>query len=156
MSSSTPAPALFITSYPLNSYRYGSRSSKVSSSGNARSIHLGHTHRSPTSRDNLITEISRSTTRARPIDIILCQDHGDLGVRGRLSEEGGCSCDGDMGRDGGAGAGCVGCLEGVTINVARCASAGEERRCNGKGGGEEREEDVVSHCESAWKDGFGS
>ena len=137
MLSSTLASVLFVTSHPLNGYRDSSRSSKIPSSGNTRSIHLGHTHRSPTSRDDLITEISRSTTGARPIDVILCQDHSDLRICGRLSEEGGCSCDRYMGGDGGTGAGCVGCLEGVAINVAGCASAGEERGCNGKGGGEE-------------------
>lgn len=156
MSYSTLAPALFITCYPSDSYRDSSRSSKIPSSGNTRSIHFGHTHRSPTSRDNLIAEISRSTTRARPIDVILCQDHSDLRIGGGLGQEGGCSCDRYMGRDGGAGAGCVGCLEGVAINVTGCASAGEERRCNGKGGGEEGKEDVVGHFEFAWKDGFGS
>lgn len=141
-------------SHPSNSYRDGSRSSKIPSSGNTRSIHLGHTDGSPTSRDNLITEISRSTTRAGPVHVILSQDHSDLRICGRLSEEGCCSCDGYMGRDGGTGSGCVGCLEGVAIDVAGCAGAGEERRCDGKGGGEEGEEDVVGHFESAWKDGL--
>ncbi len=60
-----------------------------------------------------------------------------------------------MGRDGGAGAGCVGCLEGVVVDVAGCAGAGEERRCDGKGGGEEGKENVVGHIESAWEGGFG-
>ena len=60
-----------------------------------------------------------------------------------------------MSRDGGAGAGCVGCLEGVAVDVTSCASAGEERRRNGKGGGEEGEEDVVGHFKSAWEGGFG-
>ena len=73
-----------------------------------------------------------------------------------MGKEGVCSCDGYVGRDGGAGAGCVGCLEGVAVDVAGCAGAGKERRCDGKGGGEEGEEDVVGHFESAWEDGFGS
>ena len=59
-----------------------------------------------------------------------------------------------MGRDGGAGAGCVGCLEGVAVNVARCAGAGEERRCDGKSSSEEGEEDVVGHFDFVWEDGF--
>ena len=60
-----------------------------------------------------------------------------------------------MGGDGGAGAGCVGCFEGVAVDVAGCAGAGEERSCDGEGGGEEGEEDVVGHFEFAWEDGFG-
>ena len=104
MSSSTLAPVLFITSHPSNGYGDSSRSSKIPSSGNTRSIHLGHTDCSPTSRDDLITEISRSTTRPRPVDVILCQDHSDLGVCGRLGKEGCCACEGYMGWDGGAGA----------------------------------------------------
>lgn len=156
MSSSTLAPVLLITSHPSNSYGDSSRSSKIPSSGNTRSIHLGHTDCSPTSRDDLITEISRSTTRPRPVDVILCQDHGDLGICGRLGKEGCCACEGYMGRDGGAGAGCVGCLEGVAVDVTGCAGAGEERRRDGKGSGEEgEEEDVVGHFKSTWEDGFG-
>lgn len=140
---------LFITSHLSNGYRDSSGSPKIPSSGNTRSILLAHTDRPTTGRDDLIAEISRSATRARPILIRLCQDHGDLGICGGLGEEGGCSCDCDVGGDGGAGAGRVGCLEGVAVDVAGCAGAGEERRCEGKGGGEEGEEDVVGHFECA-------
>ena len=154
MSSPTLTPLSFITSHPSNSYRDSSGSPKIPSRGNTRSIHLAHTDRPPTSRDNLVTEISRSATRPRPILIRLIQDHGDFGICGRLGEEGSCSCDGYMSGDGAAGAGCVGCIECVAVDVAGCAGAGEERRCEGKGGGEEGEEDVVGHFESAWGDGF--
>ena len=60
-----------------------------------------------------------------------------------------------MGWDGSAGAGCVGCLEGVAVNVAGCAGAREERRCDSKGGSEEGKEDVVGHFDFAWEDGVG-
>ena len=71
MSSPTLTPMPFVTSHPSNSYRDSSGSPKIPSSRNTRSILLAHTDRPPTSLDDLITERSRSATRARPVDIRL-------------------------------------------------------------------------------------